>query len=497
MLVAGLFLVNVQSYIQMHAEYKKMVQRSIQQAKVIGNRIASRITLEVKTSGFSKEKMVSLSAPYMAESLNKVSIYNQTLVPIFSRSIPSYSDSRHDKFESALAYKVVKDQFSHIFYDDETKHIIGYFPIDFPIEKGDVLPRHTGVLYLVFDITPEYVLTKEGIIKTAIMNVIIITMMILFFSILMYWFVFRRLDTLHQATQQMAKGNFNVRVQTDREDELTQVINTFNSMAVDINTYINDMQKQVDKAFKEQHEQSKIMIQQSRLASMGEMIGNIAHQWRQPLNALALILQKIELYSKRGKLTEKVLSESVDKATLLIDNMSTTIDDFRDFFKPDKQMEYFELKSVIHDVLVLQDARLKEDNIIVTIDIQPGCWIYGFKNEFAQVIINLINNAQDALAQKNVLNKRIFISAKQKNRQLIFKFSDNAGGIPADILDRIFEPYYTTKEEGKGTGLGLYMSKMIIEENMHGIMHVRNNEYGAEFSIIFKNKGFNDEHTYR
>lgn len=487
--ITGFFLVSIQTYIQMKSEYKRMVKHASDQARVTGNRLASRITYEVKSGGFSEQKMISLTAPYMAEKLDQVDIYDHQLNPLFSRYIPSYIHDKQENFQSSTAYKVIQEQFSDITHKVERKHIIAYFPIDLPVQKGRVLSRSTGLLHLVFDITQDYVETQERIIKTAAMNVVIIAIMALFFSMLMYFLVFRRLDTLHQASLKLADGDFDVHVHTKGEDELTQVIKTFNSMAVDINDYIHNMEEQVNKAVQEQHEQSKIMIQQSRLASMGEMIGNIAHQWRQPLNALSLLIQKIELFSKRGKLTEEVLAENVKKASSLIENMSTTIDDFRDFFKPEKQMELFDLKTVVHDVMILQEAGLKEADISVHINIdQPACEIYGFKNEFAQVIINLINNSKDALLENKVENKEISISGKQKKGQVVFKVSDNAGGIPENIIERIFEPYYTTKEEGKGTGIGLYMSKMIVEENMHGIMQVRNNESGAEFSMIFKNR---------
>lgn len=487
LLLTGVLLLGLQSYIQMNIEYEKMVNRLASQAKVTGNRIASRITLEVKNDGFSKQKMISLSAPYMADSLDEVNIYDQNLVPIFSRFVPSYAQDKKTDFESSLAYKVVKEQFSEVHYDNVNKHMIGYFPIDLPKQEGSRFTRTTGVLYLVFDITPEYIETKKGIINTAIIDISILMVLVLLFSMFMYYLVFRRLDNLHKATLQMSKGNFDVQVKTKGKDELTQVIHTFNSMAVDISKYIHEMQEQVNKAVQEQHEQSKIMIQQSRLASMGEMIGNIAHQWRQPLNALGLLIQKIELFSKRGKLTEEALAENVDKASGIIQNMSITIDDFRDFFKPDKQMETFDLKTVVNDVVMLQEAGLKEAQVVINIDIdQPICEIYGFKNEFSQVIINLINNAKDVLIENQIENKEIFISGKNKKDQVVFKVSDNAGGVPEKIIEHIFEPYYTTKEEGKGTGIGLYMSKMIVEENMNGIMQVRNNESGAEFSMIFK-----------
>ncbi len=487
--ITGVFLVSIQTYIHMGNEYAKMIRHATEQAKVTGNRLASRITFEVKSGGFTKQKMISLTAPYMAETLDQVGIYNNKLHPMFSRFIPSHANDLQEEFESSSAYKVIQDQYSEIVYHEQYHHVSAYFPIDLPVEKGEVLPRNTGVLHLVFDVTQQYLDTRKDILRTAIMNIVTISIMVVFLSFLMYFLVFRRLDALHKATVMLANGDFDVHVPSKGEDELSEVIHTFNSMASDINTYIHQMEEQVNKVVQERSEQGKILIQQSRLASMGEMIGNIAHQWRQPLNALGLIIQKIELFSNRGKLTHDILEENVHKATSIIKSMSTTIDDFRDFFKPNKEMEYFDIRTVVHEVISLQEASLKEAEISLDIDIdQPVCELYGFKNEFAQVLINLINNAKDALIENHVTHGFISISGKNKKDKVIFKLSDNAGGIPAGIIDRIFEPYYTTKEEGKGTGIGLYMSKMIIEENMHGTLQVRNNKIGAEFSMIFKNK---------
>ena len=471
----------------MNREYARMIKRSTAQAKIVGNRLASSITYEVTREGFSEQKIISLTAPYMAETLDQVHLYNQKLELLFSRYIPTDTYDKKNNFDSSLAYKVVKDQFSYISYKCEDHTIIGYFPLDLPVRKGEILSRSTGIMHLIFDVTPEYIQTKQAIIKTAIMNIAIIIIMVTFFSALMYFLIFRRLNALHQASLKLVNGDFDVYVKSKGEDELTQVINTFNSMALDMTAYKHTMQERVDKAIEERTEQSKLLIQQSRLASMGEMIGNIAHQWRQPLNALGLLIQKLELFSSRGKLTEELLKENVQKANSIITGMSTTIDDFRDFFKPDKQMERFDLKSVVAEVMILLETGLTEADISVTIQIdQSECVVYGFKNEFMQVIINLINNAKDTMVDRNIKNRHIMIIGKQKQDKVILTLSDNAGGIPEEIIDRIFEPYFTTKEEGKGTGIGLYMSKMIIEENMHGQIRVKNNNKGAEFSMILK-----------
>lgn len=484
----GLFLVVIQTSIQMNREYARMIKNTSTQAKIVGNRLASRITFEIKSEGFSTQKMVSLSAPYMADTLDQIGLYDQRLNPLFVRYIPTHDHDHNESIESSIAYKVIKEQFSNIRYEHKYHHIIGYFPIDLPVREGEILSNRTGVIHLVFDVTSEYLQTKEAIIKTAIMNVAMIIIMVSFFSALMYYLIFKRLDALYRASLRLSQGDFDVHVNSKGHDELTQVIDTFNSMAVDMKAYKHTMQERVNKAVEERAEQSRLLIQQSRLASMGEMIGNIAHQWRQPLNALGLLIQKLELFSSRGKLTEEILKENVSTANHIIKNMSTTIDDFRDFFKPDKQKETFDLKVVVHEVMKLLGAGLEKADIAVMINIsQPECQLYGFKNEFIQVIINLINNAKDALIERQVDNRLIHITGKQKKDGVIFSISDNAGGIPEAIIERIFEPYYTTKEEGQGTGIGLYMSKMIVEENMQGQLRVKNTNEGAEFSMIFKN----------
>ena len=163
--------------------------------------------------------------------------------------------------------------------------------------------------------------------------------------------------------------------------------------------------------------------------------------------------------------------------------MSQTIDDFRNFFKVDKEKKDFSIKDAISTVLSMQSGVLKNNNI--NIEITGSEFIfYGLKSEFQQVILNIITNAKDALLQNNIKNPTIKIDIDKQSKTI--SISDNAGGIPKDIIDRVFEPYFTTKEQGKGTGIGLYMSKMIIEENMQGALEVSNTNNGAKFSIIFR-----------
>ena len=478
----------LQTMIQMNLEYSRMIKKSSNYAKIIGNRLSSRITIQANKNGIIEQELISLTAPHMADTLNQVDIYDQDYRVLFSRHISSHTYTK-ELLDGNIASKVIHDQFSHITYHKDGNYVVGYFPIDFSVKSGEMFSRKTGIIHLVFDVSADYEEAKQMITMSALMNIGTIFIMVVLFSLLMYFLVFQRLNALHKATDKLLKGDFDVHVNSKGDDELTQVIHTFNTMAVEMHQYKHTMEERIKQALHERTEQTKLLVQQSRLASMGEMIGNIAHQWRQPLNALGLIIQKIQIFSERGKLTETLLKENIEKGTFIINNMSRTIDDFRDFFKPDKQKEYFLLREAVQEVMALLQGELYDCNIHVEVGINPsGCLIYGFRNEFSQVIINLMNNSKDALNEKNISHKKIYITGYIEGNHTILKVSDNAGGISLDVLGRIFEPYYTTKVEGKGTGIGLYMSKMIIEENMHGSMQVRNNELGAEFSMTFKNE---------
>lgn len=246
----------------------------------------------------------------------------------------------------------------------------------------------------------------------------------------------------------------------------------------------NELEERIKDAVSQSKEKDHLMAQQSKLASMGEMIGNIAHQWRQPLNALSLLLQKQQILYEKGILTPKIVEESTEKGTMLINKMSTTIDDFRNFFKPDKKKHNFDVKDIVERTLELVHVSLYNQNIKLTLDIQEGQQLYGYENEFSQVILNIINNAKDALLDENTQDGQILISSTLEDNEIEICIQDNAGGVPEENIEKIFEPYFTTKEEGKGTGIGLYMSKMIIEENMQGKINVHNTPTGAIFCII-------------
>jgi len=230
-------------------------------------------------------------------------------------------------------------------------------------------------------------------------------------------------------------------------------------------------------------EKERLMLLQSRQAAMGEMIGNIAHQWRQPLNTLGLIIQRLQLFYNSGKFNAEFLQESTREAMKLVYHMSRTIDDFRNFFKPDKEKTSFSVHAIILQTISLISESFKAHHIEIDAETEEDVWVPGFPNEYSQVVLNILLNARDAFTERAIDDARVAIRAFGRNGASVVTIRDNAGGIPPHVVDKIFEPYYTTKGPDKGTGIGLFMAKTIIEKNMHGRLSVRNTGDGAEFTI--------------
>jgi len=224
-----------------------------------------------------------------------------------------------------------------------------------------------------------------------------------------------------------------------------------------------------------------MLIQQNKFVSMGEMIANIAHQWRQPLNTLGIIIQKIGILYQQNRLEAKVLDENISEAMLLMQEMSATIDDFRNFFNPQRVVERFDLQEALAKSYTMIKLLIIANHIDFTVDIDKTYFLKGYKNEFFQVILNLLNNAIDVLVSDKILAPRISINIRKKENQIVIEIYDNGNGISNKHIHKIFTPYFTTKEDG--TGLGLYMSKVIIEEHMKGEISVKSDITGTTFTI--------------
>jgi PAS domain S-box-containing protein len=237
------------------------------------------------------------------------------------------------------------------------------------------------------------------------------------------------------------------------------------------------------RAIEELRKQEYILVQQNRHAAMGEMIGNIAHQWRQPLNTLGLFIQRLGFFYDSPSFNKDFLDTSVAKSMEIIQYMSRTIDDFRNFFSAEKEKSEFNADEAVSKALSLVESGFKEHRISIDREVRENAVIYGFPNQYAQVLLNLFLNARDALHERNVEFPHLKISIDAESGRSVVTVSDNAGGISDEIMGKIFDPYFTTKGPQQGTGIGLFMSKTIIENNMGGRISVRNSEEGAEFRI--------------
>ena len=219
------------------------------------------------------------------------------------------------------------------------------------------------------------------------------------------------------------------------------------------------------------------------MAAMGEMIANIAHQWRQPLSIISLHLANLQIKIAKNKVTNEFLEQFIEKISKNIDNMNHTIEDFSNFFKPNRPKEEFEVNALIKESLHIIEKPLRDNDITVSFDPVKDMFFTGYKNNLLQVLINIINNSKDAIGMNNIKDGKISIKTYQKDDTFIINISDNGGGIPEDILNRVFEPYFTTKFKSEGTGIGLYMCKTIIEESLHGSIKLKNINNGILCTI--------------
>jgi len=237
---------------------------------------------------------------------------------------------------------------------------------------------------------------------------------------------------------------------------------------------------------KEKELQAHKLFQQSRLAQMGEMISMIAHQWRQPLAAIGASSTKLKIKAKMGRSDDNVTVQTVDKIDTLIQHLSQTINDFREFFRTDKIEQNISYTQMIDSVFHIAEETIIRNNIKIIKELNSDDKMYTYVNEVKQVILNLLKNAEDALMDNKPDNPTIKIRTYKNINMVVLEVSDNAGGIPESIIDKIFDPYFSTKKEKNGTGLGLYMSRTIIEEHCGGTLTVENSSDGAVFKIMIK-----------
>ncbi len=248
----------------------------------------------------------------------------------------------------------------------------------------------------------------------------------------------------------------------------------------------SNLQKKIEDEISKNKKQQLLMIQQSRLAQMGEMIAMIAHQWRQPLNNLSLANQLLISKYNKKRLDDKAVDYFKKNSKKQIELMSDTINVFRNFFKSEKIKQRFYVNDTIKAILDMTEAIFMTKGIKINLEVQGSFYTFGYPNELGHAILNIINNAKDALMQSDKEDKNINIAIQELGDEILICIEDNAGGIKDDIIGKIFDPYFSTKSSKNGTGLGLYMTKMIIEKKMDGKIAVANKKDGASFKIYLK-----------
>lgn len=263
-----------------------------------------------------------------------------------------------------------------------------------------------------------------------------------------------------------------------------------------LSQYIEDKLNQYKK---ELNKNQTILHQQSKMAAMGEMIGNIAHQWRQPLSTITTASSGMALQKEMGILTDEFFFEASDKINSSAQYLSKTIDDFRNFFSPNKEKKIFLLRNTIESTLTLISTQLKEKNIIIVKDID-NFELYSYENELIQSLINILNNSRDELIKKPSNEEKYLMidvhKSKDNEDEIHIVIKDNAGGIKTEYIEKVFEPYFTTKHKSQGTGIGLYMTEEIITKHLNGRIFVKNKEFtyndknyfGAQFTIVLSLK---------
>ncbi|MBF0473244.1 MAG: HAMP domain-containing protein [Nitrospirae bacterium] len=405
--------------------------------------------------------------------------------------------------------------------------------------------RISGIMLFALPIDKAF--HQIRLLETAmIVSILIIALITFYISNRLSLRIVEPIKSLCQVTQEVSNGSLSVTAEVQSDDEIGILANTFNMMIKELKKHtdhLNDLveektknlikineeleieisvrikaeeefiklhrtlERRVEEETNHRMLQQQLLIQQSKLAAMGEMIGAIAHQWRQPLNAIGLIIQDLKSAYDFGELDKNYITQTVNDTMIQVIHMSNTINDFRNFFKPSKEKVMFKLNSTVIEVINLIYDQLIKANIKIAIEYkydvtnisnsakypelttcEPEIEVFGYPNEFKQVILNLIGNARDAINKKSQdsaakgYKGEILIAFYKTNDMAKLEIHDSGGGIPFEIIDKIFEQYFSTKGE-EGTGIGLYMSKTIIEQNMNGKIYASNDANGAVFVI--------------
>jgi signal transduction histidine kinase len=359
-----------------------------------------------------------------------------------------------------------------------------------------------GTLVIEVDLAPSLENTRREINELSL--ILLGVLLALTFTIVASteWLVGRPVRQLAEAASHLSRMEFGTPLPRAGPDEVGELVRSFSVMRDDLQENHDRLLREIaerrdaEEALRQlnvtleqrvrdevaaNRDKDHLLIQQSRLAAMGEMVHNIAHQWRQPLNSLSLLISNIVDDFRFKTMTEESLQRDAANAHRLLEKMSTTIDDFRDFFRPDREKASFDVATTVRDALFIVEASLKSNHIELDAEAAAGLTASGFPGQYGQAALNLLVNAKEAILGFRQSGGLIKVRLERQGENAVLTVEDNGGGIPAEILPRLFDPYFTTKEQG--TGIGLYMAKMIIERNMHGVIRAENIDGGARFTL--------------
>lgn len=349
---------------------------------------------------------------------------------------------------------------------------------------------------LVLLVDENSLLAKTTTLKNKTDNIgyLILALMIIFYLIFIMVIARRSkqfsnkilepIQNLVNATEELKTNLTSVKLKYSNIYEIDMLIDNFTVMGTELQSLYRDMQTKIEQGIAKNNETQKMMIYQSRLAAMGEMISMIAHQWRQPINTISLLANNLYFDLELNTLNPHSVKEAVVKTLDLTQELSKTIDDFKNFFKPDKEMEEVALQKIIEDAIAVVGKTIEYGNIVIETDIDSDYVVKTYARELVQVVVNILKNAKDAFDLKTFQNKKITIRCRYESYSYTIVICDNAGGIIDEVMDKIFDPYFTTKEEMNGTGLGLYISKIIVEKHLNGKLDASNNGEGACFTLV-------------
>jgi signal transduction histidine kinase len=309
------------------------------------------------------------------------------------------------------------------------------------------------------------------------------------------------LRELAEAARGLSRRQFDTRLPKTSGDEVGSLVESFAAMREDLRAYQQSLETEIaehqraERALQElnatlesrvreevesNRKKDHLLIQQSRSAAMGELAHNIAHQWRQPLNKIALLATNLGDDYADGALTPELLRQYQAKFGGIVRGLSETIDDFRNFFAPEEAAQSFDLAEAVRHALAIVEDGFRDAGIALSVELPENLTGHGFPHEFSQAVLNLLNNGKEAILANQIRPGEIRVFLAREGDFAVLRVADNGGGIPAEVLPKVFDPYFTTKDTG--AGIGLYMVKMVME-SMKGSARAANGEKGAEFVL--------------